>query len=276
VKARGFHWSRSNGISLLVPDFFAPFGLVGGYSTRCAEDGRPLDIDLRGGKDADQVLANRRLVTDAVGVEADDVVFAQQVHGCGVALVTSAQRGRGARRHADSIPAVDGLATSSSGLPLAVMAADCPILLMSGEEGAAVAAVHSGRRGTLVDIAAAALSMLCELSVPPGDVYASIGPAIGPCCYEVGEKVRRDFETAFPWAGDLFRISAGRLFFDLPGALKRQLVDAGVSPGRIFDCGLCTVCHGDLFYSYRREGGAAGRTAGIIAIAGRTPERSTA
>jgi hypothetical protein len=142
----------------------------------------------------------------------------------------------------------DALIENTPGAVVAVRTADCIPILLVDERLRAVAAVHAGWRGTVARIAAHALEALRErFGTSPADVHAAIGPGIGPCCYEVGPEVAAQFGAQ------------GRTRIDLPGANRRQLIEAGVTPGRIYASNLCTMCRGEDFHSFRRDGEAAGR-----------------
>ncbi len=262
----GFTVRESGGVVVLVPDFFGRLGLSGGFSARRTKSGRSLDLDLRGDKDTSAILENRRLVAEALHIEPRDLVIAEQVHGDVLAAVADADRGRGAITPVDTIPGVDGLITTSREVSLGALAADCAVVLIAAENTPAVALVHSGRKGTLANIASRAVDRLNAVGAPPQSLYAAIGPAIGGCCYEVGDDIAHDYESTFAWAGEVLKIVSGRAHLDIPAAIRRQLAIAGVRPEMIFGAGLCTVCKNDLFFSYRREGAAAGRNAGIISI----------
>jgi len=143
------------------------------------------------------------------------------------------------------------------GLLLAVMGADCLPLLLFHRPSGRVAAVHAGWRGATAGIAASAAR---EMAVPPEEITAALGPAIGPCCYEVGEEVARAAarhpETLTPRDG-------GKYLFDLPAFVAADLESAGLTPERIAASGWCTRCHPERFFSHRRAGGP-GRMAGFV------------
>ena len=102
------------------------------------------------------------------------------------------------------------------------------------------------------------------------DVIAAVGPSIGPCCYEVGSDLAAHF-SSHPEAPMWFS-RAERPHLDLWRATRDQLTRAGVPPGQIHVCALCTFDHPAVFHSYRRDGQAAGRlVAAIRSAAGRTP-----
>jgi YfiH family protein len=267
VKADRFSLVDADGISLLVPGFFKSLGLRGGYSTRAAADGRLLDFDLRGEKDRTAIIDNRRVVLGAMGALIESLVVAEQLHGSLVARVTSADAGRGATDPAAVIAGADALVTDAPEVALAALSADCPIILLADEGRRAVAAVHSGWRGAAAGVVTAAVASLGEYGASAERLFASIGPAIGACCYEVGKEVRAAFPERIAGAEGVFVEREGRLFLDLVRAAELQLLDSGVRSDRISTAGVCTSCRNDLFFSYRREGKAAGRTAGVIALA---------
>ena len=127
------------------------------------------------------------------------------------------------------------------------MAADCLPLLLYHEPTSALAAVHAGWRGATAGIASAAVR---ALGVPAGEITAALGPAVGPCCYEVGGEVA---EAAARHPGSLVATRGGKYRFDLPGFVRADLEKAGVDPGRIDVSGLCTSCTDHLFFSHRRD-----------------------
>lgn len=149
----------------------------------------------------------------------------------------------------------DALLEDTPGAVVAVKTADCVPVLLVDERRRAVAAVHAGWRGTAAGIVRRAVdAMHRRFGTDPTDLHAAIGPAIGPCCYEVGPEVAAQFSLE------------GRVRLDLPAANQRQLLDAGLAPGRIYRAELCTMCHPEEFHSFRRDKEAAGRLYSFIGI----------
>ncbi len=150
----------------------------------------------------------------------------------------------------------DALLEDTPGSVVAVKTADCLPILLVDERHRAVAAVHAGWRGTVAGIAQRAVeAMGAQFGSLAGDLDAAIGPGIGACCYEVGPEVAAQFGQQ------------GRGHVDLAAANRRQLMDAGVTPERIYASNLCTMCRGEEFHSFRRDKEAAGRLysfAGIL------------
>ncbi len=145
----------------------------------------------------------------------------------------------------------DALIARTPGVRVAVKTADCLPLLMVDARSKSVAAIHSGWRGAVQQIAPKAIE---ALHAEPPDIYVALGPAIGPCCFEVGPEVAAEFRTLFPERADLDR----KTTIDLAEANRRQLVAAGVPAEHIDVARLCTRC-GDEFHSWRRERERAGR-----------------
>lgn len=192
-----------------------------------------------------------------------------QVHGTRVVV---------AGRDLDPVAEADVLLSEDPDSAVAVRVADCAPILLAQRQGQCVAAVHAGWRGTAAGAVGAAVRALGDaFGARPVDLLAAIGPTIGACCYEVGSETREAFAAAqHPEAslGRWFRPGrADRWQLDVPRANRDQLEAAGVPAASIFDSGLCTACHAGAFYSYRREGGAAGRLLGIIAPGRRAPSR---
>ncbi len=172
----------------------------------------------------------------------------------------------------------DALISDKPGLMLGIKTADCFPLLMVDIHHGAVAAVHAGWRGTAGQIGPAAVRAMGEaFGTRPGDVSVAIGPGIGACCFEVGEEVAREFgawgdgedkerpATSLP----AVRRPGGvgeRWFIDLAEVNRRQLEAIGVPADRIFEAGLCTMCRGSEFFSYRRDRERAGRMISFVAL----------
>jgi len=152
----------------------------------------------------------------------------------------------------------DALTTGHPGLALAVVTADCvPVLLAGPPEDGRIAAVHAGWRGIAAGVIPATLAALGN----PAAWTAWIGPAIGPCCYEVGEDVAAQIVAAStPEA--VVRHPGGRPHLDLLRAATHQLRAAGVAD--VTALALCTRCETERLSSYRREGKGGGRNLAFI------------
>ena len=262
----GWRWEARDGLRLLVSTRFVDLRIAHAFTTRLGgTSAAPFDsLNLsRGVGDAPAtVAANRAHVLEALGRHPDDHVDASQVHGAAVAEVGAADRGR-------TIDGADGLATRDPGVMLAVHCADCVPLLLADARRGAVAALHTGWRGTAAGAAQAAVKALRDIyGSDPHDLFAAVGPAIGPCCYEVDVPVYDRF-APWPWRDRVFAPARpGHWRLDLWAANRCQLEAAGLSPGAIVSVNLCTADHRTLFYSHRRDG-KTGHTAALIAAPAR-------
>lgn len=191
----------------------------------------------------------------AFGVAPGNFTFAQQVHGCRVGFVDADSVGAGG---IDPIPETDALVTDLSGVPLAIMTADCVPLLLVDPDARVAAAVHAGWKGTLGRIAAGAVEAMKGAGAEPGRIRARIGAAIGPCCFEVGPEVFKRFSEEFggPAKGSTLDL------VELNAAVLRE---SGVQEDLIESLGMCTSCEPELFYSWRRSKDA-GRLVAISAV----------
>jgi polyphenol oxidase len=215
------------------------------FSTRLGgvSDGpyESLNLGRLTGDEVERVDENRRRLCAEVGAELDRLALNRQVHSTLVHRAVAGRRGEPG----------DGLWTDERDLPILAMTADClPIALSRATGRPGVAVLHVGWRGLLDGIVAEGTNALA------GATHAAIGPAIGPCCYEVGPDVAEPFAAAF--GADVVR---GRKL-DLWTAAERALHAAGVE--EIVRLDLCTFCSPDLFFSHRRTGKPRG-VQGVIA-----------
>jgi hypothetical protein len=221
-----------------------PYDVV--FSTRLGgvSDGpyASLNLGRKTGDHPERVDDNRRRLCAAVGADIERLALNFQVHSAGVNRAVAGERG----------VVGDGLWTDELGLPVLALTADCvPIALVRTDgEGPAIGVLHAGRVGLLAGVVAAGVSAV------GGRLAAAIGPAIGPCCYEVGEEVAGSYRARF--GADVVR--DGKL--DLWAAAEQALREAGC--GSVERLDLCTACNPELFFSYRRDGKPRGAQ-GVLA-----------
>lgn len=199
-----------------------------------------LNLGVLTDDDPAAVAENRRLLATAVGTEAAGIAMGWQVHG------SDLRDWDGPPAAGEELTKVDGHLTTVRGLPLMVLVADCLPVALAGH--GRVGMLHCGWRGLAGGILERALGRFPR---PPAAV---LGPAIGPCCYEVGPEVLAAFE---PVDG----VAHGRML-DLKAVARRKLTAAGVA--HVEDAAYCTSCRSDLFFSHRRDGGLTGRQGGLV------------
>ncbi len=191
-----------------------------------------LNLGRMSGDDVDRVDENRRRLCAEIGGDPLRLALNRQVHSTVVHRAEPGARGKPG----------DGLWTEEPDVPVLALTADCvPIALARvGGDRPGVAVLHVGWRGLLAGIVAQGAEAL------GGRLHAAVGPAIGPCCYEVGADVSEPFAAAY--GPDVLR---GRNL-DLWSAADRALREAGVEEVERVD--LCTHCNPELFFSHRRTG----------------------
>ena len=254
-----------------------------------AQPERVLNLGFTEWDTKERVEENRRKFFAAIGAAKMRPVALRQIHSDISHVVVGEPR-------ASTEPCQgDALITNDRGTLLIVQIADCVPILLADTTNHAIAAIHSGWRGTVQRIAAKTLGrMRMEFGTKPEDVIAAIGPAIGQCCYEVGSDVAKEFHAKFANAREWFdgpfdALASGEndpnwlpwltmrppghppppptVQLDLIAANLAILHEAGVPPGRISANGLCTACRSDLLFSYRREH-STGRMMAAIGITG--------
>jgi YfiH family protein/pyridoxal phosphate enzyme (YggS family) len=158
----------------------------------------------------------------------------------------------------------DALTTHLTGVLITVATADCVPILLFDPVRAAISAVHAGWRGTLLGIVKrTVVEMGRHFGSRPSDLMAAIGPAIGPCCFEVGAEVWRGVSSAHQDTV-VARKTDEKAMLDLPRLNAIQMEEVGLLPARIAVCDRCTACSPELFYSYRREGKTGRMISGML------------
>lgn len=252
---------------------FEATGLVAhGFTTRAGgvSDGpySALNTAFHVGDTVENVRANRALAGEALGINAAHLIAGRQVHGDHVEVVEQRDRGRGALFYEEALSDTDALVTGAPGVPLSSYYADCVPIFLLDPVKKVVALAHAGWKGTALKIGQKTVKKMAEVfGTDPGDCLAGVGPSIGPCCYEVDGRVIGPFQESFPYWTDLAgAASMGKWRLNLWEANRRTLLDAGLKAENIVTACLCTSCRNDLFFSYRAQGGTAGRMASLIML----------
>jgi len=204
---------------------------------------RRTDSKLANNRQSIKGTSQRQPLLESLGIESKQLVFLRQAHS---ARVLSLDRHSPVNSSSQGVVPADGVITMGPNQFPVVRTADClPILIIIPNRGQ-VCALHAGWRGTRDRITGKGAKQLMELSkVKPQELLVAIGPSIRRCCYQVGPEVLDQYTRA---GHDVDRVFAGN-HLDLVGANIRQLHELGVD--RVLDSGVCTLCHSDLFYSYR-------------------------
>ena len=253
--------SVPNTSDCVVPDWRVPDNVVALSTTRRAGAGsgayKGFNLASHVGDDPSAVSSNRESLLELLdpGVKLQ---WLQQVHGTNVVTADKDS----------NEPVADGCFTTRAGIACCVATADCLPVLMTNSSGTAVAATHAGWRGLAAGILEQTLASFSE---PATQIHAWLGPAIGPCHFEVGEEVRDVFLGSPDGAGtplarlidDCFTATdkPGKYMADLYGLARCRLAHYGVT--NISGGGYCTYCQPDDFYSFRRNN-ITGRMTSLI------------
>ena len=287
--------ASENALEILrAPSLAAVPWLVHGFSTRrggvsTCYGGRSLNLGLTPADSKENVARNRALFLEALGAASRDsggawpLVQMKQMHSAVVHRVSAPPH---------EPLAGDGIITNTPGLLLAIKTADCVPVLVADVKRRVIGAFHAGWRGTVARIVEKGVGeMRRQFGSVPRDLRAAIGPSIRRCCYQVGPEVRAEFDSQFPYSGDLFEevfdanaihvrypmlfLTARapghselgpELHLDLVEANRRQLADAGLRAEHISIVDGCTACDTTRFFSHRAEFGKTGRMMAAIGI----------
>ena len=232
-------------------------GLDHAVSTREGGVSRPphqsLNLAYAGDDQPEAVAENRRRLQRAFS--PGRLVFSRQVHGADVAAIRMPV-------DAGDFPVVataDAMVTDRPGLLLTILVADCQAVLMFDPRRRVVANVHSGWRGSIVNVIGATVTVMHRaFGCHPADILAGVGPSLGPCCAEF-----RNYRREIPRSLWSYRVADHH--FDFWKLSRDQLKAAGLGADRIVSGRICTRCHPERFYSYR-AGDRTGRFAAVIGM----------
>jgi YfiH family protein len=203
---------------------------------------------------------NHELFAASVGFAPGRLFETSQVHGSAVRVVRGTEEP--ARVRAEE---ADVLATAEPGVAIGVRVADCVALLIADRARGVVGAVHAGWRGVVARAPEIGVRQVLALGGAAHELVVAIFPHIRACCFEVGEDVASELQSAAPGMTVVQR-PRERPHIDLASIVRAQLVDAGVLESRVDDIPGCTRCEPERFFSFRREGQRSGRhIAAIVA-----------
>ena len=192
------------------------------------------------------VTENRTRVARLLGAQPEKLATPFQKHS-NIAVIADDSWTLGTR------PEADAVVTSTPGVVVGILTADCAPLLLCDPKARVVGAAHAGWRGASSGIVEATVDAMTGLGADPGRIVAAIGPAISQGAYEVGEDYKARFLETEPYADVFFANDegTGEPHFDLPAYVADRLARAGVD--ECYDLGICTYYDETRLYSYRRS-----------------------
>jgi YfiH family protein len=231
-------------LDVITSDALSPkhgyFCRAGGISTGIYKG---LNTGLGSNDDPKNVLHNRGLVAEYLGVPLENLGGVHQIHSATVHIATPetiAER-----------PQADALVTNHTGLAFGVLAADCAPILFADATAGVIGAAHSGWKGAIGGVAASTIAEMIKLGATREHITAVVGPCISQANYEVGPEFLDEFTATDMDFTRFFTNGTGdRYLFDLPSFCLHQLRSEGIAHAEWV--GHCTYADETRFYSYRR------------------------
>lgn len=264
-------WKEKNGIKYITVPSWEERGVniafsarYGGYSSNPFAT---LNLGLHVKDDPELVMKNRQKLMGIFNSEIDSMVCCQQVHGNRVVKVDRQDRGYGSCSLDTCLAGSDGMVTAATGIYLTTFYADCIPIFLFDPVKKCIGLAHSGWKGTMGRIGVkAVMAMQQNFGSCPDNIEIFIGPGIGPCCFEIQPDLVAKVKRKFKEFHDIIKKAGNAYTWDLPGTIEQMLGAGGVKMENIINCRLCTVCHHDIFYSYRKEQGMTGRMGAVIGL----------
>lgn len=204
----------------------------------------------------DEVEQNKKLVAEGLNIPFENLVIPVQTHSDNVGIFNKSEP-------CSSFENTDALVTNDKNTAIALNFADCVPLIFYDSVKKVIASAHAGWRGTVAQIGVKTVEkMMAEFGSKPENIVALIGPAIGKCCFEVGQDVKKKLLKTVD--GDFCSKVCDDNHIDLKLINKLQLLAIGVE--KIDLCEYCTFCQSALFYSYRKEKGHTARHSAVVAL----------
>jgi polyphenol oxidase len=222
-------------------------GIAHGFFTRRGGVSQGIYAELNCGlgsqDDPDAVKENRSRVAANLG--AQSLLTAHQVHGTDALIVDEAW-------DRDPRPRADAIVTTTRGVALGVLTADCAPILFADAEAGVVGAAHAGWRGALAGILESTIAAMQTLGARPERIVAAVGPCIGQAAYQVGPEFEQAFLNSDPANARFFmRPEAGaRPHFNLGAYVAQRLDRAGIGGNQ--SSSFCTYSEAE-FFSFRRS-----------------------
>ncbi len=202
------------------------------------------------------VFENKKNICDYLKIDEKNLITPSQTHTANIDIAIES-------KHA--YPDTDALILKDKNLGIFLNFADCTPVILYDEKQNIGAIAHAGWRGTAQKIAPLTVQkMITEFKSKPKDIIAIIGPAIGFCCYNVGQEVYEKLSQTVKTFNGLYEIRQGNIFVDLKNINKQQLLEIGVE--KIDVCPYCTVCNNENFFSYRKENATTSRHSAVIKL----------
>ena len=207
------------------------------------------------------VLINHQNLARTLGYAYERLVHMQQIHSDKIVVVAPTIH------NFANPPECDALITNQTNIPLMVMTADCTPVLFYDHVKQVIAVAHAGRAGAIKGIVPKTIQKMCnEFGCHIQNITVVLGPSIGACCYEVGEKIAKEviqsgYDLAVVFENEKYSL-------DVNSIINHQLKNLGIDTKQIEDLSICNACQNETYFSYRADKQKTGRFAGIIMLKG--------
>jgi polyphenol oxidase len=244
--------------------------ILAGFTTKnggvSKGDFSTFNLGLHVNDDIYAVCSNRKLLGDYVGIPTENWVGCEQIHKASVAKVTKARGGKGSLNYQDSLQGTDAIYTTETNILLTLCFADCVPLYFYEPNSKIIGIAHAGWKGSVNDIAGEMIRAWVKYEgVNPQNIYASIGPSIGSCCYIVDDRVINCIKELNINNDQIYlEVSNGQYRLNLKSLNKKLMISAGIPKDHITTSSYCTSCDEELFFSHRRDKGNTGRMLSFI------------
>ncbi|MGN0031192.1 MAG: peptidoglycan editing factor PgeF [Candidatus Gastranaerophilaceae bacterium] len=202
-----------------------------------------------------EIEDNKNLLCEYLKIDKSKFIMPEQTHSANINIVSDLQ---------NNYPNCDALILTQKDTGIYLNFADCTPIILYDEVKNIGAIAHAGWRGTVQKIAPLTVQKMIELGSKISDITTIIGPAIGFCCYNVGEDVFEKLSKTVNNFDGLSEIREGQIFVDLKNINKRQLEEIGIE--KLDVCEFCTVHNNDKFFSYRNENATTMRHSAVLKL----------
>ena len=199
---------------------------------------------------------NKKIIAKYLNISPENLISPTQTHSANIDVAIETRQ---------NYPDTDALILTEKDLGIFLNFADCTPVILYDKKQNIGAIAHAGWRGTAQKIAPLTVEKMgTNFNSKRKDIIAIIGPAIGFCCYSVGEEVYEKLKATVKNFDELSEIREGNIFVDLKNINKRQLEEIGIQ--EIDVCPYCTVCDNDKFFSYRNENATTSRHSAVLKL----------
>lgn len=219
-----------------------------------------LNLSLTTGDNISNVTENRRRLCQALGVRINTLSISEQIHKSNIKVIKN-------NGTCGIIPFVDSMLTNQRNITLMALSADCPLVICYDPIKKVIGLIHASWRGLAGNICRKTIKrMKQEFNCQPENILAVISPSIDSCCYEVKQDLIDKIITRNPYGYRYFKKLDNKIFFDIRSFARAQLMHTGLRLRHIESMDICTKCHPEWFYSFRRDGAKTGRFGVLLTL----------